>query len=479
MNRRNFLKNSLYVSASTAMVAGLGVAPLRAIAASVQANITKKTLINVMLEGGPDLRYLFVPAPGSAYAKKFWQKRASLYRYNATMSTKYKSYLDVWTDLYLPTTFQGQTFGIHKNAAWLKQQFDLGNVAIVANVLGSSNRRHDHSQMIVNSGDLNAAQFDVRRDGWGGRLNFEIGASNVVSVSKGVSVFCHGVDPLNRNGNVIHARNTRNFALSLGNNTNPRSVPSVMGRVLKGYYAEKAKEIPLNSPYRRFIQHEQTLRTFGDALKNHLNTVSPTQPVSLSALYEAGNLGLLNNRNFGLQCANVYDSFLAADLFKMQVISMEYGGWDTHNQQKIRFENNLADVFGANGGLAALNNELGFVPGAIANTVYNFSGDFGRQLSVNGAFGTDHGRGSYQILVGNAVNGGIYGEMFPQSEISIINGTNRFDLQGADIEGRTSLFNILSKVSDWVQPGSSAAVFPDTVAGNLMVESGVDLTTLI
>lgn len=48
-------------------------------------------------------------------------------------------------------------------------------------------------------------------------------------------------------------------------------------------------------------------------------------------------------------------------------------------------------------------------------------------LRANGDCGADHGRGNYSIPAGRGVNGGVYGEMFPASEISGIAGRTRFD----------------------------------------------------
>ena len=42
------------------------------------------------------------------------------------------------------------SFGIHKSCGWLKDQFNLGNVAVVANAFCSLNRRHDQSQLNAN-----------------------------------------------------------------------------------------------------------------------------------------------------------------------------------------------------------------------------------------------------------------------------------------------------------------------------------------
>jgi uncharacterized protein (DUF1501 family) len=177
----------------------------------------------------------------------------------------------------------------------------------------------------------------------------------------------------------------------------------------------------------------------------------------------------LNNSGFGRQCANLYDSCIASDLFHLRVASLEYTSWDTHNDQKARFENNIADLFGAAGGLATLDGELGSL-GLKESLVYVFNTDFGRQLAANGANGTDHGRGNYLILVGNDVRGGIYGNPFPESEIP------RFNEQGADILGQTSFERVLASACDWLQPGSGSLVFPG--ASSSIIEPGVGFDSL-
>ncbi len=110
--------------------------------------------------------------------------------------------------------------------------------------------------------------------------------------------------------------------------------------------------------------------------------------------------------------------------------------------------------------------------GANDEIVYVFNTDFGRQLRPNGDWGTDHGRGNYTILVGRGLNGGVYGEMFPASEIQGAVGSTRFDQQGADIEGRTSFERVLAAACDWTESGTGAQVFPG--ASTSAVETGVD-----
>ncbi len=476
MKRRDFLKSTFYGTTALAASGGLMGGMPMAYAASAG-----KTVINVMLLGGADLRYLFVPDPASipAYAAGFWEARKAIYQNNAANLALYPDYADVWSDLYVPATSSLPTFGIHKNAGWLKQQFDAGNVAIVANVLGSANRRHDHSQLIVNAGDTQASQYIYDREGWGGRLVYAIGAANAVAVTNDISVYCNGIDATNRIAKVVHAKDTRNFGLSPGD-ADPASDNSVMARALKAYYAQKRLEAqtrPADWPYQKFFRHEQALRDFGDAFNTRLADVAPQQPAGLEALYTAASGNTRSSTSFGQQCASIYHSFLGADLFQMRTLSLEYTGWDTHRLQKTAFESNIEDIFGAGKGLATLTDELELLgAGANDDMVYAFNTDFGRQLRANGDYGTDHGSGNYMILVGRGVSGGIYGEMFPVSEIQGGAGDTRFDQQGADIEGRTSFYRILAEACDWVEPGSGAAVFPQ--ASVSILENGVDPSLL-
>lgn len=147
-------------------------------------------------------------------------------------------------------------------------------------------------------------------------------------------------------------------------------------------------------------------------------------------------------------------------------MSMRYNHWDTHNNEHARITSNLSDVFGTQGGLATTLTEIANLPGGndhpSGNITVYVASDFGRQLAANGSNGTDHGRGLYSLLIGEQVNGGVYGEMFPEREsVADANGVVPMEKSGADIEGRTSTERVLSEVCEWMHAGSSASVFPD------------------
>ena len=102
--------------------------------------------------------------------------------------------------------------------------------------------------------------------------------------------------------------------------------------------------------------------------------------------------------------------------------------------------------------------------------VFVNGGEFGRQLVANGDNGTGHGKGNVIMLIGRGVRGGIYGDMFPKNELERLGG------YVPDITGLTTIDSLFSVVSDWVEPGSGAAIFPDLAFST--VEDGVDFGSL-
>ncbi len=163
------------------------------------------------------------------------------------------------------------------------------------------------------------------------------------------------------------------------------------------------------------------------------------------------------------------------------VVSMSYGGWDTHNNEAAEIGANLADVFGTGGGLDTALTAIENLPyvdvPASENLAFYFASDFGRQIVANGAAGTDHGSGTYTMVLGHSIRGGLYGELFPERE-SRPDTDSQIPLEtpGAEIEGLTATDRILSRVADWVNQGAGEVVFPNSSAGGR--ETGVSFANL-
>ena len=88
-----------------------------------------------------------------------------------------------------------------------------------------------------------------------------------------------------------------------------------------------------------------------------------------------------------------------------QAAVLEINGWDSHANQAApngALGNNLRQL---DGGLAALRAGL-VTNGTWARTVVVVATEFGREVSVNGTLGTDHGTGAATFVLGGAVAGG-------------------------------------------------------------------------
>ncbi len=472
MRRREFLSRTLWAAAGAS--AGL---PLNVLGQECQIVDTPRTLVNFMMQGGADLRFLFMPAPNhhdAAYVDLIWSARRALY------DSEYSGYQQMFENEYLLTTdpVTGLQFGIHQRAAWLQAQFDEGHAAIVANAYCSRNRRHDQSILNADVGEPGLDVLNFDRDGWGGRLVETLGNGlNSVELGTTVSTFNKGSERGARLQNVVHAQDMRDVALASPDDNNPATRRNILARALRAYYEGRGPEVavekPGNWPYQVFFQSHSALRDFGASVESRLEACEPL-PEELLNLQ-------LSSPEFAQQCRNLFDVCQVPDALGLGVVSMNYGGWDTHNNQAFEITANLQDIFGEGAGLSTAMSAIRQLPylerPAADQLVFYFASDFGRQIVANGAAGTDHGRGTYSVLIGATVRGGVYGEMFPAVEAQPgPDGEVPLETPGADIEGLTSTDRILEEAANWVQAGVGPAVFPDAGSGGL--ESGVRLDRL-
>jgi uncharacterized protein (DUF1501 family) len=466
VDRRNFLKSVLATGALYS-TGGLPIFSTMASAATFPAPASR-ILVNVMLSGGPDMRHLFPPPfdlnPAS-YGYQSWRVKARAHAI-ADSSSAWQSR---WENDYFHVTHGTTTFGILKSCAWLKTMWDAGKVAIICNAVGATSRDHAHCQLVMDQGNLTSGPNDFNRPGWGGRLAAAT-QGNVVSLTRAPRRFCYGPhpsDPENHdNRNLVAARNTRQMALYQppASERPTTTARATITRSVESYYAAKSQEISPNSVYHRFVALERSAREFGDVISARLAQVP--EPLQLSALYK----GALTTPYFGEQLRNLYDSLMCSDILQLRVASLEFPNyWDTHKDQRTMIEPKLTDMFGSGKGFDALFQQL--TPSVLDNMVLVISGEFGRQLKANGGNGTDHGRGNAMIVIGNRVRGGIYGEMFPEEELS------RIEIASADITGRTAFDHVFGRVCDWVSPGSGDVVFPNRGFADL--EPGVSFSNLL
>jgi len=116
-----------------------------------------------------------------------------------------------------------------------------------------------------------------------------------------------------------------------------------------------------------------------------------------------------------------------------QIFYVETGGYDTHQDQLQDQSDNLVELSQALNAFYAATVELG-----ISDRVVTFTlSDFGRTLQPsgdNGSAGTDHGWGSHQFVMGDAVAGGNFygvpggnGTVFPDLVIGGVDDVSSDD----------------------------------------------------
>ena len=491
MKRRQFLQaagSSLLLPLLPGAMSTANAAP---------ATLSQRCLVFIGLYGGPDLRHLLPPVitastDTQSLAYQFWQARAKSFNIAASAQNLegYVNYFQAnYTTVNLPGTSTPAPFGISNTSGWLINMWNAGNVAIFSNVIGSTSRDHSIGQMVLDMGDRSAGLNDFSKPGWGGRLAELLGGNaRVGALTNSPRQFCYGPlanDPnSHQNARVLNLRDSRNMMLQSFSASNSTQLAqanygnNVLARALKSYY--DGASMVASSPYQTFAAHQSNLRTFGNALSSRLgNEITGSIPVppALRALYAAPASGQsdlrLNSTYFGVQMRNVYDAVAANDILNLRVMSLEYLGWDSHQFQSTILQANLTDVFGTNRALDSLYQNLS--PADRDNMIFVLGGEFGRQLAANGGAGTDHGDGNNMFVIGSKVNGGMYGNMFPQSEIQPINLFARGN--NDDIAGLTGIESIFGAVADWVA-GSSTGNMVLLNRNNTPIESGVDLSSL-
>jgi len=515
MNRRNFLQSALY----SGLIYGTGALPRFANEANAAFEpLRQRVLVNTFLNGGPDMRHLIVPEPSSNQSTigyRYWSNRwrshdiaNNLSAWQARFNSDYfpiqvggQNWASGLVDV--GTKNSGVKFGVWREAGWLINLFLNGDVALAFNVAGGENRAHDHCSLQLNQGNVLSEINQSDRSGWGGRLA-RVAEGNIIAVTDTPQRFCFGpvgnaplIDP-NRidNRDLVSVQNSREMGLNdfdLRDNQ-LRQPQEKMARALKSYYAALRDE-NISNNYEKFMDHEFKVRNFGELIRERLETV-PLPPL-MEALVRPTSIGgqainpdptsgdarrvLRNSYSFGRQMLNLYDVLAANDILDSSVVSLEYGGWDTHDDQRRNggnadldnpnlargIESNFKDIFGGpyagnqnalHGGFSALWESLGQLGNVNRNRlVFSFCGEFGRQIRDNGRGGTDHGAGNLMLMVGSNVRGGIYGEMFPDAELA------KYDLpenQTPEIEKLTDIDYLFASVCDWVEPNSGNIVFP-------------------
>ena len=383
--RRNFLKMSARLAALG--LTSLGVQPARQFFVrdvEAQSRVTDyKALVCVYMFGGNDANNLIVPADNYT-------------AYSTARGGTAGVALAANTLLPIPGP-GGATFGLHPSLTELVPIYNAGYLAFVLNA-GALNRPltkamyqagnqappnlFSHSDQTTQAQTGSSTQYT----GWGGRLLDLFGATDslaAVSVSS-PAIFLEGADV---RSNVIPP------GASLGLNGMSFWPPAAADARRQAVNAMVLMDG--GNPVR-----EAANQAFADGLQLADTLQANGSLPATTAAFPSTSLG--NQLREVARLIRVRSQMGPG----RQVFFCSAGGFDTHSAQMGTHANLLRDLSQAVSAFALATLDLG-----LAGNVTTFTqSEFNRTTQTNGT-GTDHAWGSHQIVLGGAVQGGIYGAM--------------------------------------------------------------------
>ena len=361
-----------------------------------------KALVCLFLAGGNDANNLVIPTDAATYAAYAAGRGALALPQNAVLPIT-------------PRTNDGRKWGIHPAMTELRNLFNSGQFAVLANVgtlaypmtkaqytSGSVPRP---SQLFSHNDQQVEWQSSIADKpfvtGWGGRLadlTNAFNANNRISMS----ITLNGQNSFQVGKSIDQYAVGTGGAIALTGTGTGTSVNGLRTAALNDALA---------------MQNGNLFETaFGGVTTGALGASSLVSSVitgasPFTALFNAANnSGLAQQLHMVARLVNAQQSLN----LKRQIFFVRVGGFDLHDNQVTAgattsgaHANLLRDISLS---LNAFNNALTQI--GAQNQVTTFtSSDFGRTYNTNGD-GSDHGWGSHHFLMGGAVQGGdIYGKM--------------------------------------------------------------------
>ena len=272
--------------------------------------------------------------------------------------------------------------GLNPNLSKLKALYDQGKVAVVQGVgYPNPNRSHFRSMDIWHS----ARPDTFERSGWLGRYvsACECAQDNALpAISVGDQL-----NPMFWTDTTLVPAVASIGAFSFLTDTKYKNDRTFQMQTLQNIYAQAGNW----SAYEGLIRRG-TLQALAGSDELQKVAASYQSPVQ----YPANN-GLANQLKM---VAQVIAGNLGTRLF-----SVSMGGYDTHANQKPTQDKNLAQLGDA---LEAFMQDLANMQQQDNVVIMAFS-EFGRRVKQNGSGGTDHGTAEPMFIIGNKVQGGLYG----------------------------------------------------------------------
>ena len=417
-SRRQFLR-----AASLASTAGYAAAPFALnlatmSAAAAQSATDYRALVCVFMFGGNDHGNTVLATDPSS-----WNAYRNLRREDS-IGLPSKDEAGGVLPITTVTPQSGRAFALHPSLSALRDLYEAGDAAVVANVgplieplskLDYQNKTGQRPPKLFSHNDQQsiwqAYAPEGARYGWGGRMGDLLASMNGNQTFSCISTSGNAVWLAGRD--TIPYRVSSNGATGIsglsgwlyGSRTAPETLRDVVTEASNNYFEQAYAGVT-----QRAIDAKVALdgaMIDADALADVPNLPGTTTANRLAAQLKA-IARIIGGR-----------SSLGA---RRQVFFVGIGGFDTHNQQLTKHADLMAQVGQAIAYFQSLLNDPQ-VDAANETTLFTAS-DFGRTMTSNGD-GTDHGWGSHHFVVGGAVRGrDVYGA-FPETASDGANDVGR------------------------------------------------------
>lgn len=406
INRRNFLKGL----GATVALSSLPGAQSFAYNPLHLNNPKDEIFVFVFLKGGCDALNFIAPMGNSSYAD------ARLTDLQVPENAKFT----------LKNGLEDLDFNIHPKASALKELYDSGDMAVV-HALGLSNgtRSHFEAMKLIEQG---LAENKSSPQGWMTRYFETISATGTLpAVSIG-------------NNGLAASFLGCSKAISIDKISDFKIVGApILQEILADFYQGKTNVHQAGQKALSTIKALQNKNIDDTHYHPEHGANYPSQWSIKSFAESLQNLAQLIKMDTGVHIATV-----------------EYDGWDHHENQAYHFPQRLEGLSDA---LAAFYNDLSKYHNKMTMVVMS---EFGRRLKSNRSGGTDHGHGGLALVLGGQVKGGkMYGK-WPGLATHELN--NNVDLE-VTTDYRTVLSEVLQKQLD---NQHLEHIFPDFKADKML-----------
>ena len=365
MNRRHFL--NIGCTAALANMTGRLSAFTNLTASANQLGKSNDIFVLIFLRGGCDALQFVAPVSDKNYV----DARSKDLRIAETGNDK---------GLRLSNTLNNLDFSLNHKANIFKELYDSKQLAIIHGVgLVNGTRSHFEAMDLIERGVLNN-KSSTNTEGWLTRLTQQLSPQGAMP-----AIATGGALPNSFLGskNAISIDKAKDFQL--------KNDPRMLGLLKQLYQGEGL----LNQTALKTID---TVRFLNKKLPSKNNEILDYKPQS-NANYPKGDYS-------GELSSNLQT---LAQLIKLdigvQVATVDFGGWDTHENQNYLFPYMVEALTKSVG---AFYNDLNAYQNRLNVLVMS---EFGRRLKSNKSNGTDHGYGGVMFALGGNVNGGkMYGK---------------------------------------------------------------------